>query len=82
MTLTVNITWDASGEPRACQLCDYGRNILRDGARRCTHPEAPSRDEAAHVTACRAFGGFCGPDAKHLTFPGLRAPLTPSELTP
>lgn len=71
-------TWDSTENPRACQLCDYGK---RNGVPipECQHPE---NREGFVVGTCRAPGGFCGPDAKHLTFPGLRAPLTPSELQP
>ena len=70
------ITWEdpATGAYRACQLCDHGTTSLQ-GGRFCVHPEAPVNHRA--VVFCRAPGGFCGPDAKHLTFPGLHAPLPP-----
>lgn len=70
--------WDTPTEPRACQLCDHRDKTHPDNLMRCGHREA----RGVRVYEARALGGFCGPDAKHLTFPGLRAPLTPSELTP
>ena len=68
-------TWDTSEDPRACQLCDHGDDA--SGRLCCLHPEG--RGQPVHVV--RAFGGACGLEAKHLSFPGLRAPLT-TELQP
>jgi hypothetical protein len=52
---------------RACELCAHGCTTL---GQRCDLPEfkhEPSRDPQA----LRAFGGACGPDAKHLAMPGV-----------
>lgn len=61
--------WDTPEQPRACQLCDHGKP---SGGRQCTHPEL----RGASTHDARRFGGACGPEAKHLTFPGLQ-PLRP-----
>lgn len=82
MPLTATITWEdpASANYRACELCEHGKTVGERG-RYCTHPEAPRLLDAG-VASCRASGGFCGPEAKHLTFPGLH-PLQPfARVTP
>ena len=67
------ITWEdpAAAIYRGCQLCEHG---AASSGIRCRHPEAGPHGES--VSLCRRSGGFCGPEAKHLTFPGLN-PLQP-----
>lgn len=52
---------------RACQLCTHG---CTSGGRVCTCP-ALQREATTGTQALRAFGGACGPDAKHLAMPGV-----------
>lgn len=70
MPRPATITWEdpATASYRACQLCDHRHP---DG-RLCFHPEALRDGNTVTIVAARASGGFCGPDAKHLTFPGLQ----------
>lgn len=74
MPLTATITWEdpASANYRACELCEHGSKLRKAGEQSCMHPESGYQP----VARCRASGGFCGPEAKHLTFPGLQ-PLQP-----
>ena len=55
---------------RACDLCDHSRHV---GARlTCQHPSAAYvHGVDTPVGAARARGGSCGPEALHLSFPGL-----------
>lgn len=53
---------------RACEVCDHGRKL--PGL--CVCP-ALAHERDKRIEALRAFGGACGPDAKFLEFPGLRA---------
>mgnify|MGYP001560279149 FL=1 len=53
---------------RACELCIHGISVA--GARHCHHEAAP-RPTAAPVHTMRAPNGPCGPEARHLDFPGL-----------
>lgn len=63
-------TWCAltsqQGTHRACQLCTHGRQqgVL------CACPEMQA-EPIRTTAALRKLGGACGPDAKHLAFPGL-----------
>lgn len=65
------MTW-APVIPYGCpRVCEHGKT----GA--CTHPEVAGRLPGATVPFddARAQGGACGPDAEHMTFPGLQHPL-------
>jgi len=53
---------------RGCQLCAHGCT----GGTTCTHP-CTKVEGTRDVVALRAPGGACGPEAKHLDFPGLKA---------
>lgn len=56
--------------PYGCQrVCRHGST----GACQC--PEVAGRQQAVPFERARAPGGACGPEAEHMDFPGLRAPL-------
>ncbi len=71
----MSCTWEdpAVGAYRACQLCDH-RHL---GGGECAHPEAVTRGRTMPTYIARSAGGFCGPEAKHLTFPACN-PCNPS----
>ena len=73
------ITWEdpAAALYRGCQLCDH--RAERPTGLCCVHPSADRGGMFVHVA--RSMSGHCGPDAKHLTFPGLHAPLAPIRFT-
>ena len=48
---------------RACDLCQFGSGPT--GERKCGHPEATYR-QPIPVEIVRAYGGVCGPEARHL----------------
>lgn len=52
-----------ASELRACDLCLHGCGP--QGDRQCTHPEATYR-QPIPVVSVRAYGGACGPEARHL----------------
>lgn len=53
-----------ASELRACDLRLHG--VGEPGKRRCTHPEASSARNERPVSVIRAYGGACGPEARHL----------------
>lgn len=52
---------------RACELCQHHAKVA-DGLR-CSHPSAKLHRQA-QVALARAAGGWCGPDADRMSFPG------------
>ena len=54
---------------RACELCDHAKE---SGGSRCRHPAMANEQDLA-VSTLRDRGGACGPEAKYLEFPGLKA---------
>lgn len=55
---------------RGCQLCDHGRGP--EAQRVCTCPAAVGQRPRLVELVRRPHGG-CGPEALHLSFPGLHA---------
>jgi len=54
---------------RACEICDHGLEVLDQRYCRCREVAMG----ATPVYVARAPNGQCGPDARHLSFPGLHA---------
>lgn len=57
---------------RACALCQHGQRLAGQQSL-CTHPRVAGKAMRVQVSAARAAGGACGPEAEHLEFPGLHA---------
>jgi hypothetical protein len=60
--------------PRACALCTHGTGPLY--LRHCTAPAVAATGPVpapVPVHLARANSGRCGPEAQHLSFPGLLA---------
>ena len=60
---------------RGCELCAH-RGDLVDGVRRCLCPEVVElrrEPDGRPVPKLRTSEGSCGPEARFMDFPGLRA---------
>jgi hypothetical protein len=69
--MTPPVTWDRATELRACVLCSHATVDLA-GDRWCCCPAVTGREgRCVPIEKARALGGACGPEASHLTFPGL-----------
>lgn len=74
-------SWPTGPTYRACVVCRHGRGTEgkpRGEADVCTCPDVTGRRTQAAdwpigvpVQVARSNGGPCGPEAYHLTFPGL-----------
>ena len=66
--------WLLVDEHRACELCTY-RGDLVDGIRHCVCPQVVDlrrQPRGVPVATLRNREGSCGPEARHMDFPGLR----------
>lgn len=55
---------------RACLLCDHGATVDDQQVCRCRAVVAPAAYQP--IDLVRRQYGACGPEANHLSFPGLR----------
>jgi len=58
-------------EWRACRICVHGIDV--HGQRHCKCPAIQPPGASQHVELTRANTGACGPEAHHMSFPGLIA---------
>ena len=66
-------SWQAAEQlpHRACDLCSHGRDI--GSLRYCACADMVLTRRPVPVAVVRAPHGACGPEARHIDFPGLRA---------
>lgn len=85
-TAAVKVEWERGGELRACVLCVHGDtddcgdprcvdrcvgSCGRVAHRICRCPAVVGKREFVNAQSARSRGGACGPEALHLSFPGL-----------
>lgn len=69
-------SWSNMPPFRACAICVHGRNAeggkreIDQSADLCACPEVAGR-KTVPIHLARSNGGACGPEAHHLSFPGL-----------